>query len=101
MTIMKRIALWSPENNIFKPLDDLLGGSSIESQGQFADIRCLTFRLELELYDFPREYSEQKFAKEAARCVKSEFFPKVKERFERVDQSSGRFRVVVLPKFLG
>jgi len=95
---MKRIVPWSPENNIFKPLDDLLGGSSIESQGRFADIRCLTFRLELEIHGVPREYSEQKFAEEAARCVKSEFFPKVKERFERVDQS-GRFRVVVLPKF--
>jgi len=85
----------------FRPLDDLLqGDSSIESQGRFAGVRCLTFRLELEVYRIPRKYSmKQEFAEEAARYVKSEFSPKPKERFERGDRSSGGFWVVVVPKF--
>jgi len=85
----------------FRPLDDLLGDSSIESQGRFAGVRWLTFRLELEVYRVPRKYSmKQEFAEElAARYVKSEFFPKAKERFERGDRSSGGFWVVVVPKF--
>ena len=61
----------------------------------------MTFRLELEVYRVPRKYSmKQEFAEElAARYVKSEFFPKAKERFERGDRSSGGFWVVVVPKF--
>ena len=100
MTIIKRIfAPWSPENNNLKPLDDLLGDSSTD---QFAGIRYLMFRLDLELYRVPSEYStnrEQEFAEEAAQYVESEFFPKVKERFKRVGQGSGGFWVVVLPRF--
>ena len=97
MKFVKQIfARCSPENSIFKPLDDLLGGSSIESRDRFAGIRNLTLRLESEMYHVPRECSEQEVAKEVAQYVKSRFFPKVKERFESVDQSSGRFRVVVI-----
>jgi len=102
VTIIKRIfAPWSRDNTIFRPLDDLLGDSSLESQDRFAGIRYLTFRLELEVYRVPRKYSmKQELAEEAARYVKSEFFPKTKERFERGDRSSGGgFWVVVVPKF--
>ena len=97
-TIIKRI-FPPPDNNIFKALDDLLGDSSIESQDRFACIRHLTFCLEVEVYRVPRKYSmKQEFAEEAARYVKSEFFPKAKERFDQRG-SGGGFCVVVVPKF--
>ena len=100
MTIIKRVfAPWSPESNNLKPLDDLLGDFS---QDRFAGIRYLVFRLEVQVHKVPRECprsSEQRFAEQAAQYVRSQFFPKVKERFERVGRSSGGFWVVVLPRF--
>ena len=113
-TIIKRVFAACPYHNILKPFDDLFGYSASHFPDRFADINYYTIRLEVDLYLVPKEFTrsrEREFAEEAAEYVKSHFFPKLNERFERMDEVSaerrygggggggGGFGVVVTPRF--
>jgi len=105
--------IFSHYSNGFKLIDDVLGypssPTSAENPDRFADINYYTVRLEIDLYTVPKDFTKQKakeFSDEAADYLKSTFFPKLNERFERVDETSserrgGGFGVVVTPKFRG
>ena len=100
--------LFATCSRVLKPLDDLLGYPTLSTQtrDRFADINYYTIRLEVDLYTVPEGFTKQKekeFAEEAAEYVKSRYFPKLNERFEKVDQvtserKSGGFGVVVTPR---
>jgi len=95
---------------VFKPLDELLGypssASPTQTPDRFADVNYYTIRLEVDLFTVPKWFSKQKekeFAEEAAEFVKSQFFPKLNERFEKADELTpdrkcGGFGVVVTPR---
>lgn len=114
-TIIKRVFAACPYHNILKPFDDLFGYSPSHFPDRFADINYYTIRLEVDLYLVPKEFTrsrEREFAEEAAEYVKSHFFPKLNERFEKMEELSserrcggggggggGGFGVVVTPRF--
>ncbi len=103
--------IFSHYSNGFKLIDDVLGyplsPTSAENPDRFADINYYTVRLEIDLYMVPKDFTKQKakeFSDEAADYLKSTFFPKLNERFDRVDEINserrgGGFGVVVTPKF--
>ena len=108
MIIIKRFFAQCSE--VFKPLDELLGcpspSSPTETPDRFADVNYFTIRLEVDLYDVPKGFTKQRekeFADEAAVYVRSQFFPRMNERFEKVDEVTlerklGGFGVVVTPR---
>src|SRR5258705_13627458 len=92
---------------VLKPLDELLGSASpTQTPDRFADVNYYTIRLEVDLFTVPKWFTKQKekeFAEEAAEYVKLEFFPRLNERFEKVDELTrerrcGGFGVVVTPR---
>ena len=95
---------------VLKPLDEILGCPSsacpTQTPDRFADVSYYTIRLEVDLFTVPKWFTKQKekeFAEEAAEFVKSQFFPKLNERFEKVneltpDRKCGGFGVVVTPR---
>lgn len=96
-------------SKVFKPLDDLLGCPSslpTETPDRFAHVNYYTIRLEVDLHAVPKGFTKQKekeFADEAGVYIKSEFFPRLNERFEKVDEVTlekrlGGFGVVVTPR---
>jgi hypothetical protein len=109
-TIVLIRRLFANCSKVLKPLDDLLGcppsASSTQTPDRFADVNYYTIRLEVDLYAVPKGFTKQKekeFAEEAAEYVKSHFFPKLNERFEKVDEltserKSGGFGVVITPR---